>query len=126
MKSWIDGETEAGKHYAVTRDQASEAIEKEISIGKQARDAGNEGMTRVCSRRAAGIALQHWLELNPHPDWGTDVMNRLRNLQHEETIPQDVREAAKRLTSKVTENFAYSSTSNPIEDATSIIHYMLG
>ena len=109
----------------MTREQTRGAIEEELSTAARAQSTGNNGMMRVCARRAAGIAIQHWLELHPHPDWGTDAMNRLRNLQHQDTIPQDVRDAAERLTSKVTRDFTYSSTSNPIRDANRIIDYML-
>jgi hypothetical protein len=112
--------------FAVTKDRAREAIEKELSTASQAASTGNDGMMRVCARRAAGIAIVHWLEHNPRPDWGTDAMNRLRNLQLEGSIPHAVREAAGRLTAKVSEDFTYSSTSNPIHDAKLIIDYMLG
>lgn len=109
----------------VTINNARERIEKECATAEQASNAGNEGMVRLCARRAAGVAIQHWLERNPHPDWGLDTMNRLRNLQREESIPQNVREAAKRLTEKVTAQFTPPSSTDPIHDARIIIDQLL-
>ncbi len=104
---------------------ARERIEKEFAAAERARTGGNKGMVRVCARRAAGVAIQHWLEQNPRPDWGLDAMNRLRNLWLEESIPQDVRDAARRLTEKVTPEFTSPSSTDPIHDATIIIDQLL-
>jgi hypothetical protein len=82
-------------------------------------------MVRVCARRAAGSAIAFWLEANPRPGWGMDAMSRLRNLQEDETIPMEVRNAAIRLTARVTEQFTSPFTSDPIHDCTIIVDHFL-
>ncbi len=37
-------------------------VEHELSTAQAARARGNEGMARVCARRAAGWTVQAWLE----------------------------------------------------------------
>ena len=110
----------------MNKDQVIQNIEKEFAQGEQARKKGNEGMVRVCARRAAGHAITFWLESHPHQGWGVDAMNRLRNLQLEDSIPQLVREAALRLTTKITEQFTPAFPTDPVEDSKIIIDYLLG
>lgn len=40
----------------------SERVERELATAEAARARGNEGMARVCARRAAGWAVQAYLE----------------------------------------------------------------
>jgi len=100
-------------------------IEKEFTHGEQARKKGNEGMVRVCARRAAGVAIAYWLESHRRDGWGIDAMNQLRNLQFDESMPQSVREAALRLTTKITEQFTSAFHTDPIQDSKIIIDYLL-
>ena len=75
----------------MTKTQTLEQIEKELAGAGQARHVGNEGMIRVCARRAAGIAIGHWLQENRHLDWGIDAMSRLQNIQQDESMPVAIR-----------------------------------
>lgn len=109
----------------MTKDQARDEIRKELATAEQARKIGNEGMVRVCARRAAGVAIRYWLEHNAHEGWGLDAMSQLKHLQSEKLLPQDARDAAKRLTVKVNETFISPSSTDPIHDATIIIDLML-
>lgn len=102
------------------------SVEKEFAKGEQARQKGNEGMARVCARRAAGLAIAYWLEYLRRDGWGPDAMNQLRNLQRDESMPQSVREAALRLTTKITEQFTSAFPTDPVEDSKIIIDYLLG
>jgi uncharacterized protein (UPF0147 family) len=54
-----------------------------------------------------------------------DAMNRLKNLQRDETIPMDVRDAAARLTTKITEQFTSPFPTDPIHDSKIIINHLL-
>ena len=109
----------------MTKTQALEQIDKELSTAKHAQKIGNDGMVRVCARRAAGNAIGFWLETNPRPGWGVDAIGRLKNLQHDETIPTDVRDAAARLTTKITEQFTSPFPTDPIHDSEIIIRHLL-
>ena len=109
----------------MTKPQALEQIEKEFATAKQARNEGSDGMVRVCARRAAGVAVGYWLERNPRERWGVDAMSRLRSLQLDESLPTDVRDAATRLTTKVTKQFTSPFSTDTIHDSTIIINHLL-
>jgi hypothetical protein len=109
----------------MTKTQTLEQIEKEFATAKHAQEIGNDGMVRVCARRAAGVAIGYWLERNPRASWGMDAMNRLKNLQRDAMIPIDVRDAAARLTTKITEQFTSPFPTDPIHDSKIIINHLL-
>lgn len=66
----------------------------EIEHAISAREKGNEGMARVCARRAAGIILKAYFEtqgINYYPESSYD---RLRLFQSLPDTPRDARELA--------------------------------
>jgi len=97
-------------------------IRQEISIARESVDIGNEGKVRVCARRAAGWAIQWFVSRNARPDWRTDAMSQLKHLQGDESFSGDVREAARRLSTRISDRFEYSPSADPIEDAIIIIN----
>jgi len=111
--------------YPMEREQALAQIRKELATADQAKKAGNEGMVRVCARRAAGVAITFWLEFNPRQGWGVDAMNQLRSLALDDSFPLPVREAAERLNTKVTEQFTSPFTIDPVQDSRTIIERLL-
>lgn len=106
-------------------DEARKRIDVEFSVAGRSQSAGNDGMARVCARRAAGIAITCWMQEKDKGHWGSDAMTQLRALQREPSIPEGVREAAKRLTARVTEQFEAPYSSDPLEDCRVIIDYFL-
>jgi hypothetical protein len=98
-------------------------IERELSTAARAARKGNEGMARVCARRAAGVAIAHWLESHPHPAWGTNAMQYLRAVHAEESFPREVRSAAFRLAARVTQNFSSPFSNDPIADSRMIVDF---
>jgi hypothetical protein len=109
----------------MNKDLVIQNIEKEFTQGEQAQKKGNEGMVRVCARRAAGLAVAYWLESHRRDGWGVDAMNQLRNLHLDESTPLSVREAALRLTTKITEQFTSAFPTDPLQDSKIIIDYLL-
>lgn len=109
----------------MTKDQLFTQIEKEFAMAAAAKRSGNEGMVRVCARRAAGLAISYWLRSHPGTTWGTDVMSQLRNLQTDSSMPDNVRVAAMRLTTKVSQRFTSPFSTDPIADSNCIIQYLL-
>lgn len=99
-------------------------IDKELTGAREALKSGNNGKARVCSRRAAGQAIAWFLSAYPHERWGADAMNQLSNLKEDESFPKAVRDAAVRLTTKISERFTYPFTNDPIEDAQLIIKHI--
>jgi len=98
-------------------------IREELADGAAARRSGNEGKTRVCARRAAGTALKWWHAEKGGDVRGADVMHHLRKLSHDRTVPPQIRDAAERLTAKVSPDF--SAPGDPLADSRSIITYLL-
>ncbi|MBI1806144.1 MAG: hypothetical protein HYR76_03715 [Ignavibacteria bacterium] len=96
-------------------------IDRELLRAREALKVGNEGKARVCARRAAGHALAWFLSIHPNDAWGKDAMNQLTHLKDDTTFPPEVRDAAVRLTTKISERFAYPFTSDPIADTQIII-----
>lgn len=100
-------------------------IERELGTGAYAAREGNEGMARVCARRAAGMAIAYWLESHPHPGWGAHAMQYLRSVHTEGSFPQEVRDAAFRLAARVTQNFSSPLPNDPIADSRMIVEFFL-
>lgn len=109
----------------MTKEDALQQIKKEFATAEYAQSLGNDGMVRVCARRAAGIAISFWLQTHPRPDWGMNAMNQLRSLQLDGNTPQAVRGATERLSTKVTEQFTSAFPTNPIEDSKIVINHFL-
>jgi hypothetical protein len=101
-------------------------ITREIATARYAQKLGNDGMVRVCARRAAGLAISLWLRSNPQQGWGVDAMNQLRSLYREQTMPHAVRDAALRLATKLSETTGAPATVDPLGDAEILIHHLLG
>ena len=77
------------------------AFEKELNMAENARETGNEGMARVCSRRAAGIIINEYLTRRELPDPGPSAHERLKYLRGLQDIPPKAREIASHLLTRV-------------------------
>ena len=108
------------------RDEAERGIQRELGVAEQSIRIGNAGRARVCARRAVGIAIAYWLQRHPDRGWGTDAMTRLHRLREDEGVPDAVRNAARRLTTKITEQFTPAFPTDPLEDCRIIVAHMLG
>jgi len=107
-----------------TKEHFLEQIERELTAARQALKDGNDGLGRVCARRAAGAAITWLLREHPHPDWGTDALRQLQHLKDDKSFPPDVRQAALRLTTKLSDKFRYPFSTDPLGDARIIIDYI--
>ncbi len=104
-----------------SKERYLEEISKEFTTAQQALSEGNEGKARVCSRRAAGIAITWYLSKVPRPGWHADALHQLLHLKDDTTFSPEVRDAALRLTTKISGRFAYPFSTNPIADARIIV-----
>ena len=57
-----------------------ERVERELERGDAARAGGNEGMARVCARRAAGWAAQAYLQQHGAHPTSPSVLEQMRHL----------------------------------------------
>lgn len=69
-------------------------LEKELETAELARSRGNEGMARVCARRAAGIAVGEYLSRLGYEVHTPSVIARLRFLLSLPDIPSATHEVA--------------------------------
>jgi hypothetical protein len=100
-------------------------VEREMDRAGEARKEGNEGMVRVCARRAAGAAAGYWMETHALPGAGADAMSRLNALSLSGSVPAGIREAAGRLCARVTEKFAAPFPVDPLADARTLAEFCL-
>lgn len=107
------------------RDLVYNVAQAELKQGEHAKEIGNIGQTRVCVRRACGMAIEHWLEFHPNKNYGASAITMLNKLQEDHTIPKEIRNAAERLTKKVDNNFETGIGEDPLRDGELIIEYYL-
>ncbi|MEX2493315.1 MAG: hypothetical protein WD425_16305 [Nitrospirales bacterium] len=101
-----------------------EQIEQELAKASEGLQRKNDGLARVCARRAVALAAQHWAKQRHMSDWQGDTIHQLRKIQEQATFPLSVREAAQRLLTKVTEQAQLPMTTDPITDARIILDHL--
>jgi HEPN domain-containing protein len=108
----------------MTVDQLLQQADIELQRARDTLEVGNDGRARTAARRAAGNALTALKQRFQDRNYGDDVMRQLRNLMDDVTVPSDVREAAEHLQARVTEQFTSAFSSDPVEDAVTILKYV--
>ena len=106
-------------------DLYKDQIFKELEQAEAARKEGNEGKTRVCARRAVGAAVLWYVLSHDRPLRARDTMELLRRAQEIPTFSPEMKQAAVRLSAKITPDFQYSSATDPLVDAHLIIDFVL-
>jgi hypothetical protein len=99
-------------------------IAQELATAESAWKEANEGKARVCARRAVALAADAWRSRDSLPPWHGDAMAHLRRIQQNTLFPLAVREAAERLSTRVTRRDAAPFTTDPIGDAKLIIAHL--
>lgn len=97
-------------------------IELEFNRGREAERIGNTGKVRTAARRAVGIAATEFQRRLALQRYGDDVMKQLRGIAEDPSLPVDVREAAGRLQTRVSQEFT-SPSRQPLADAEVIINF---
>lgn len=77
-------------------------FDQELNLAQAARARGNEGMARVCARRAAGIVAGEYLHRNRTEDPGPSAYDRLRFLLQLPGISRPAQDAIEKLLMRVT------------------------
>lgn len=76
-------------------------IQEELVQAESARAGGNEGMARVCARRAAGIAAGEYISRRGLNYSATSAYDRLKFLSGSDAVPDDIRQVAERFLVRV-------------------------
>lgn len=98
-----------------------EDIWKEMDLANSARTKGNEGMARVCARRAAGIAVRKFLVSK---GYGPDYLNNFEILNDpscRKLMPLEIIRSLDNLTMRVDENYNLPIEIDLIADAENVI-----
>lgn len=103
-----------------------EQIDRELMAAAAARGRGNEGQARVCARRATGIAISACLGAEEGRPEGASAYGLLQWLQGQDAFRGEIREAAARLTVRLTQDFKLPHPEDPLEDAVVLIDGLLG
>lgn len=90
-------------------------IEIELAQAREARAAGNQGLARVCARRATGPALRAVFGRQG------SALDLLRAVQQMEWLSPRSRQAVERLLQKVDERFELSGGWDLVEEAKILI-----
>jgi len=85
--------------------ETRKAIDLELARADQARQAGNEGMARVCARRAAGIALRQYFIHNHMEITDPSAISLLTRLIQMESTPADIKSVVDNLLTRVTPDY---------------------
>ena len=101
-------------------------FQKEISTAKQARAQKNEGKSRVCARRAAGIVAKNYIS-DKYPDIQLmSAYEYLKYLLADPKILEETREVVNHFIIKVTPDYFLPIDADLIEDACWLSEALLG
>lgn len=102
--------------------EPNQRIAEELERAATARSEGNEGMARVCARRAAGLAVAEYLRKNDIQVNGLRSYDLLRNLSLRNHLPEAVHPGLSKLSLTVDENHNLADGIDLINEAKLIIH----
>ena len=105
--------------------QYPDKIEAELAMAREAMAEGNEGKVRVCARRAAGAAIAGYLAKFQIGEWGSDALSQLQHVKDDVLFPKEIRAAAEKLTTRITDRFQYPFSTDPVADALVIVEHFL-
>ena len=99
-------------------------IEKELSAAQNALKDGNDGKARACVRRAVGIMISVFNQKTPPPMIeGRSAVDKLKNLSNDLRFPEQVRNAAIRLCTNVSNRLSPDFSFHPINDGKILIDH---
>ncbi len=106
--------------------QFPEGVDQELARGDEAFSAGNAGKARVCARRAIGLLIDGlWTPTSHTAPWPRDTLHKLRQIHEDEAFSLEVRQAAQRLTTKVTQQDTMPFPTDPMADARLVIRHLM-
>jgi len=101
----------------------SEQVEREMRLAVKARLRGNEGMARVCARRAAGWAIGAWVAESALHATNGSAWSNLRTVATDVNQPSPVRLAAEHLSVRVNTEHTLPANADLLEDAKLLIQH---
>ncbi|MFC2028447.1 hypothetical protein ACFLTX_00805 [Chloroflexota bacterium] len=99
-------------------------IESELIKAEKALQEGNAGQSRVCARRAAGLAIRGYLQQVKRTNPNESFLELLQSFTNLNDLPADIRKSANNLSMQVSKSFGLPKGVDLIEDAQEIIKYL--
>ena len=100
--------------------------EQEISQARHARLIGNEGMARVCARRAAGIVIGEYLQRKSLARLGPSAYQRLKFLETTPGLDIRVKQVAEHFILSVDKEHKLPDHIDLLSEAQWLAHELLG
>jgi HEPN domain-containing protein len=100
-------------------------LNNELQMAYAARAVENEGKTRVCARRAAGVAIREYLSRNGITPPSISAYDLLKFLEEMDETPADLRQATAYLRLRVTEEFRLPVNVDLVAEAKKICTVLL-
>ena len=101
------------------------ALQNEFDLAASARARGNEGQARVCARRAAGIALREHFKRRGVMLRNPGAYELLKEYMGFDDTPADLRQIARYLTLRVTEEFKLPVAVDLVKEARTLCERLL-
>jgi hypothetical protein len=101
-------------------------FEQELARGETARAAGNEGMARVCARRAAGLVVEEHLRRRGEALHTPSAYDHLRYLRSVPGISAEALAAAEHLLVRLTPEHTLPVEADLIAEARALRSQLLG
>lgn len=98
----------------------------ELNQAQRARGAGNEGMARVCARRAAGIVIREYYRRQNENPPEKSAFKLLQFLSQDNAQSHDIRAAAKNFTLAITHEHVLPVDVDLIDSVNWLAKVMLG
>jgi hypothetical protein len=100
-------------------------LDKELAQAERARAAGNEGMARVCARRAAGIITGEYFRRRAARVASISAYDRLRQLALEPDLDTEVRSITMHLLLRITPDHTLPVDADLIADTRRLAQLLL-
>jgi HEPN domain-containing protein len=97
----------------------------ELEKAVTARENGNEGMARVCARRAAGLIIGEYLQRRGISSPGPSAYDRLRLLLNLADAPEQARQIGDHLLRRVNQDFNLPFEADLIEETRRLADQLL-
>ena len=110
---------------AANRPDIRTTLRSELNRAQDARLSGNEGMARVCARRAAGWAIQHYLS-SFGKDPGLDNAYKYIDFLYKKESNLEIQAALENMLTRVDEDMNLPPEVDLLEDAYTVIKTLLG
>jgi hypothetical protein len=127
---WLENLMDSTEGYCMSTESGDLELRNrllnELALARRSRELGNEGRARVCARRAAGWAVESIYNQNQRSRLPEANAYRFllwfKDMSH---FPMNLREAARRLTTRIDEDFSVPFDEDPLADARMIVDWVL-